>query len=171
MNTYQVIVSNVGTLYDGPNEAEAQAVYKQASEGSHNVIGRGAGEDVTLIYKGEPSIEYIGVLNTGARPAETTRHTFAQDDKAVCACPKCTAKRMGGTALGAHLTYALVTRIEEEANREEDKAAHKDGALGYTIDLFIEHLPTIEGIGLEQADKPALYDAIMTAIATYTSGG
>jgi len=90
MNTYQVIVSNVGTVYDGPNEEEAFALFNANLRDSRQAIGRGAGEDVTLMLNGESYHEYIGLLSSVPEPlARATRHTFAQDDKARPTLDEC----------------------------------------------------------------------------------
>lgn len=57
---YQVIVGNIGTVYDGNNYIDAckdYGEYKKQSIGTH---GRASGEDVVLMEHGEPKLEHIG---------------------------------------------------------------------------------------------------------------
>lgn len=57
---YEVIVGNVGTVYDGFDFSDARdiyAQYKRLSKGKH---GRAAGESVTLMQDGEPKWEWVG---------------------------------------------------------------------------------------------------------------
>jgi len=54
MNKYQVIVGNIGTVYDGNWAIMAKKVYKEYYEQSKDGYGRAAGESVTLWVYGEP---------------------------------------------------------------------------------------------------------------------
>ncbi len=63
MNDNQVIVGNIGTVYDGDDEAEAYRLFKEYSEQSANNYGRAAGEDVTWMRHGEPHMEFTGSSN------------------------------------------------------------------------------------------------------------
>jgi len=62
-HTYEVVVGNVGTVYNGPSLDEAEDwydSYARASEREPNHT-RVAGEDVTLFKDGEPVKEHIGL--------------------------------------------------------------------------------------------------------------
>jgi len=56
---FEVIVGNIGTVYSGPDEAEARKTYREYCEQS-NQSGRASGEDVTLLSHGEPIEEFEG---------------------------------------------------------------------------------------------------------------
>lgn len=58
MNTYEVIVSNVGTVHTGTNKREALLCYRTYVDRVQGTHGRCAGEDVTLMENDEPIIEY-----------------------------------------------------------------------------------------------------------------
>lgn len=89
---YQVIVSNVGTVYEGYSSTEAQAAYAEYKAASIDAIGRAAGEDVTLFVKGDPAQEFTGALSD---------HRAAMGDDSdedvpeVCDCPGCRLARAG----------------------------------------------------------------------------
>lgn len=64
MAKYQVIVSNVGTVYDGDSIIEANKEYAECvSLSKDSKFGRIAGESVTFFNDGEPTKEYIGKLH------------------------------------------------------------------------------------------------------------
>lgn len=56
---YQVIVGNVGTVYDGDNVAVAIYRYAAYKDASRDGIGRSASEPVTLMRDGEIWREYV----------------------------------------------------------------------------------------------------------------
>ena len=59
-DTYQVIVGNIGTVYDGDCLEKATATYNEYVEQSQSGTGRAGNEEVTLFKSGEPlSIEGI----------------------------------------------------------------------------------------------------------------
>ena len=55
---YQVLVGNIGTVYDGDIEADARAAFVEYRRASWAGDGRAAGEAVTLMSGGEPVEEY-----------------------------------------------------------------------------------------------------------------
>lgn len=55
---YQVIVGNIGTAHDGNNFRTALSLYHAYVRDSKKGIGRGAGEEVTLMDDGEPVREH-----------------------------------------------------------------------------------------------------------------
>lgn len=57
---YQVVVSNIGTVYDGTDKIEAMVHYSECEELSTLGIGRFSGESVTMFADGEIFIEYHG---------------------------------------------------------------------------------------------------------------
>lgn len=59
-NTYQVVVGNIGTVYDGNDLKDATEHYNAYIFQSKKNIGRVAGEDVTLFKDLEIHKEYIG---------------------------------------------------------------------------------------------------------------
>ena len=63
MNKFQVIVGNIGTVYDGNNYMQAQARYTAYVRASKSPHGRAAGEPVTLMRNGEIRSEYEGDFN------------------------------------------------------------------------------------------------------------
>ena len=58
MSKFQVIVGNIGTVYDGDDYNEAMKNYNEYSEQSKQQYGRAAGEPVTLWIEGEPALEF-----------------------------------------------------------------------------------------------------------------
>lgn len=56
--TFSVIVGNIGTVYDGNSQTEAQRVYAAYVADSINGIGRAANEEVTLWVDGEIIAEH-----------------------------------------------------------------------------------------------------------------
>jgi hypothetical protein len=61
MSKYQVIVGNIGMVYDGNNPVEASRTYGEYKSQSESGVGRAGCEDVTLLENGEPKYEHIGV--------------------------------------------------------------------------------------------------------------
>lgn len=57
---YQVVVSNIGTVYDGQNLQDARFNARQYVDQSKRASGRAAGESVTILTDGEIIEEYIG---------------------------------------------------------------------------------------------------------------
>ena len=54
MKKYQVIVGNVGTVYDGDDQEQAKRDYRECvSLSKDSEFGRMAGEEVTLFEDGE----------------------------------------------------------------------------------------------------------------------
>jgi hypothetical protein len=60
---YQVIVSNVGTVYDGNSYQEAIDVYGNYIGQSQAGLGRVGGENVTIVDSGEITVEHFGDVN------------------------------------------------------------------------------------------------------------
>lgn len=145
MNLYQVIVSNVGTVYDGNDAKEAESTYEHYRDNSKAAIGREAGEDVTMMYKGDPCAEYVGALTDARNNADTEGCNDSN-------CPACKIRR----ALAAE----LIKRV-----------THKDGELGYLIDAFIGRLNKIKEIEVTEEQKEPLYEALIQVITSHTNGG
>jgi hypothetical protein len=61
--TYEVIVGNIGTVYQGCIKSEAYALYLSYRRDSMQQYGRAAGEAVTLMIDGETAVEYFGGLD------------------------------------------------------------------------------------------------------------
>lgn len=59
MQAFQVVVGNIGHVYDGSNYMQARAVYNAYIKQSKANYGRAAGEPVTLFHKGEIRCEYF----------------------------------------------------------------------------------------------------------------
>lgn len=57
---YEVIVGNIGTVYNGNNKREAQLVYTTYVDRSKSGRGRCAGESVYLMANGDPIQEHQG---------------------------------------------------------------------------------------------------------------
>lgn len=55
---YQVIVGNIGTVYDGADEAQAESKYTEYVKQSESGQGRAGGERVTIMADGEPIKEH-----------------------------------------------------------------------------------------------------------------
>lgn len=56
---WQVIVGNVGTVYDGPSRRDAYATFNTYRNDSARGIGRAAGEPVTLLRDGDVFREHL----------------------------------------------------------------------------------------------------------------
>ena len=59
---YQVIVGNVGTVYDGTSNSDAIMTWIAYCDMSREGRGRAAGETVTILKDGEIANEYTGTL-------------------------------------------------------------------------------------------------------------
>jgi hypothetical protein len=59
---FEVVVGNIGTVYDGPLWKEALQAYSEYRWQSVANYGRAGGEPVTLFRDGEPKWEYQGTL-------------------------------------------------------------------------------------------------------------
>jgi hypothetical protein len=87
MNKYQVIVSNVGTVYDGNDEQAAKKEYSEYVSFSKEKYGRCSGENVTLLEDGEPISEFW----SAAFPYECPQCGEVMSDigDSVYQCPDC----------------------------------------------------------------------------------
>ena len=56
---YEIIVSNVGTVYKGDDEKEANKTYDEYEKLSRASVGRFRGEIVRFVMQGETSREYL----------------------------------------------------------------------------------------------------------------
>ena len=59
MKSFQVVVGNIGHVFDGSNYMQARAAYAEYVRQSKSGYGRAAGEPVTLFHKGEIKAEYF----------------------------------------------------------------------------------------------------------------
>ncbi len=57
---YQVIVGNIGTVYDGASWGIARATFDDYATQSCEGYGRAAHESVTMTEDGEPILEHFG---------------------------------------------------------------------------------------------------------------
>lgn len=60
---YQVVVGNIGTVYDGTNKVEALKDFEEYKEQSESDVGRAGGENVVLFENDEPIKEFTGTLS------------------------------------------------------------------------------------------------------------
>ena len=58
MSNYEVLVSNVGKVYDGYSRADAIRTYLYYKGQSEKRYGRASGEDVTIYRDNEVYLEY-----------------------------------------------------------------------------------------------------------------
>ena len=65
---YEVIVGNIGTIYDGGNYREALKRYRTYVKISKSESGRASGEDVIIMRDGEPVKEYFGSRSSEENP-------------------------------------------------------------------------------------------------------
>ena len=65
MANYQIVVGNIGTIYNGANLKVAKTLYKEYVEQSKLNLGKVAGEPVTLFHNDEIFKEYDGTLSEG----------------------------------------------------------------------------------------------------------
>jgi len=61
IRNYEVVVGNIGRVWNGTDEARACACFDDYREQSRRGIGRAAGESVILFADGEPIAEHDGV--------------------------------------------------------------------------------------------------------------
>ena len=66
MKKYQVVVRNIGHVYDGNSGKQARAAYSEYVAQSKTGYGRAAGECVTLLYKNEIIAECFGSIESDA---------------------------------------------------------------------------------------------------------
>lgn len=64
VKNFSVIVSNVGEVYNGTSEEDANRTYTESVDLSKNNYGRFSGESVTLFQDGEIVKEFVGSLET-----------------------------------------------------------------------------------------------------------
>lgn len=57
---YEVIVGNIGTVYNGPDSKKANEAFNEYKQQSLTGYGRASHEPVTLMVDGEPSKEFNG---------------------------------------------------------------------------------------------------------------
>ena len=62
MNKYQVIVGNIGSVYDGADKVIAFETWKEYVEQSQTRHMKASGESVVLIRDGEVEKEHVGSL-------------------------------------------------------------------------------------------------------------
>lgn len=60
---YQVIVGNIGIIYDGDSYEDAITIYDDYVDASKHKNSRVAGENVTIMQDGDPMVEYFGDIN------------------------------------------------------------------------------------------------------------
>ena len=60
MQTYEVIVGNIGTVYSGPSRRFARTTFDDYAIQSCEGYGRAADESVTMTEDGEPILEHFG---------------------------------------------------------------------------------------------------------------
>ena len=58
MNTFEIIVGNIGNVFIGEHENNARKCFNECVELSKNKYGRWANEPVTLMRNGEPIKEH-----------------------------------------------------------------------------------------------------------------
>jgi len=58
MGKYEVIVGNIGTVYDGNNPVEANTAYGEYKRQSATNYGRAAGESVAMFKDNDIAFEY-----------------------------------------------------------------------------------------------------------------
>jgi len=63
MSQYQVIVGNVGNVYDGDNKQEAYKHYSEYVHESKYGTGMASGESVTIMDNDEPENEFLGLVD------------------------------------------------------------------------------------------------------------
>lgn len=63
MPRFEVVVSNIGQVYMGDDDAIAHGEYAAWVDLSQAIYGRARGESVTLFMDGEIVAEYVGELH------------------------------------------------------------------------------------------------------------
>ena len=87
MNKYQVVVGNVGTVYDGNNLEEAKREFSDYVGFSNEKHGRCSGEEVTLFEDGEQKYRFYPVSFPYECPQCGVVMSDIGDD--VYQCPDC----------------------------------------------------------------------------------
>ena len=59
LKPFQVVVGNIGHVYDGSNYMQASCCYSHYIKASKTPYGRASGEPVTLFHNGEIRREYF----------------------------------------------------------------------------------------------------------------
>jgi hypothetical protein len=59
LKSFQVVVGNIGHVYDGSNFMQAQATYSHYVKASKAGVGRAGNEPVTMFHRGEIRCEYF----------------------------------------------------------------------------------------------------------------
>ena len=74
-HNYEVVVGNVGTIYNGPSLVEASKLYSDYVDISETRPGsRAGGEDVVLFKDGEPVREHEGLVRLREDWASRGKH-------------------------------------------------------------------------------------------------
>ena len=83
---HQIIVGNIGTVYDGDSETEAQKNYNEYVDQSKNNYGSAAGEEVTWIEDNEIREEYIPeiIVYSKVTVGYVTQDYVEKDGNFVC---------------------------------------------------------------------------------------
>jgi len=69
MSKYEVVVSNLGTVYSGDNGFIARSTYQTYAGQSKSGYGRALGESVALFKDAEIVSEFTGTLNSDDQQA------------------------------------------------------------------------------------------------------
>lgn len=62
-NDWQVVVGNIGTVYEGTNGFEALKTFRSYVKDSRTGYGKASGETVTMFKNGEIHRDYIGTID------------------------------------------------------------------------------------------------------------
>jgi len=92
MSQYQVIVGNIGAVYDGPSKHEGLKTYHEYVDKSRCQRGRAAGEAVTLMEDGNPYMEHQGRMHLYEDYSEseiTTMLSHRRVEDPKDRCPNC----------------------------------------------------------------------------------
>ncbi len=113
MNTYNVNVGNLGSVYSGHNCRAAKRAFREYVNQSKTGYGRASGENVTLETNGEITREYFSPYQAMREDLEYGECAVIHDDGIVTLCGKHVA-RIGTDCNGNETTQAQALRTLRE---------------------------------------------------------
>ncbi len=107
---YQVVVGNLGTVYDGDDFSVAINDYNVYVKLSDGEIGRAAGETVTLFEDDEPTREHFPtVLGYDCPDCETTMENIGDN---IMFCPDCSYET-GKDSLDKDMLFDVAVKCQK----------------------------------------------------------
>ncbi len=75
MKKYEIVVSNIGTVYQGNSKKEAEKIYNEYIKLSKGNYGRACGENCYFMKNGEPLKTFYGYITMQDRIQKSHKET------------------------------------------------------------------------------------------------